>query len=500
MSRQIGFIVFLILFSRIINSQVLPEDRRIEWSPGIAGGIPEISSPVLNIIDFGADPNGVEDSYRAIESTIDSLPETGGIVFIPKGNFRVTSAIKIKRDNMVMRGEGPSSKLLMETYGNSVEITCDEKGSWQKIKDGFLKNSKIITIEDGTKFKAGQFAEIEQDNNPDVMYTDPEWNQPWAENSVGQLFEVAGIDGNRITLKTPLHIDFSPGLNVRARPVNMIKNVGFENFYIEKKVANGHTFYFSNSAYCWMYKVESNRTRRSHVSLAQSLANTIKLSYFHHSSYYGGGGGGYGVECGFHTTDVLTEDNVFDSLRHAMMVQTGANGNVFAYNFSTNPVQGENTSNLNEGWKPPDISVHGHYPFMNLFESNEVNEIGIGDYWGPAGPGNTFFRNKVSGEGIFLYDHSDKQNLVGNETNIITDNSDNCVDLITHGNIVSNRITWDPELDKALPPSFYLGSFPDFFFRQYWPIFGPDILRPLKLPARVRHEYGYPTILPETIE
>ena len=48
-----------------------------------------------------------------------------------------------------------------------------------------------------------------------------------------------------------------------------------------------------------------------------------------------------------HTTGTLAEDNIFDSLRHAMMVQTGANGNVFGYNYSANPVQGEGETNLN---------------------------------------------------------------------------------------------------------------------------------------------------------
>ncbi|NQU88122.1 MAG: hypothetical protein HQ541_20430, partial [Mariniphaga sp.] len=220
------------------------------------------------------------------------------------------------------------------------------------------------------------------------------------------------------------------------------------------------------------------------------------MSYFHNSFDYGGGGSGYGVECNFHTTDVLVEDNVFDSLRHAMMVQVGANGNVFGYNYSVNSVQSEGGPNLNEGWIPPDISVHGHYPFMNLFESNIVEEIGIADYWGPAGMGNTYFRNRVNGEGIFIYDHSHNQNIIGNETTFIIDDESNSYDLIIHGNEVSNSIIWDPEFPKELPPSLYLDSIPDFFYHEYWPIFGPDVLRPLKLPAQIRFENGFPTIIP----
>jgi hypothetical protein len=276
----------------------------------------------------------------------------------------------------------------------------------------------------------------------------------------------------------------------------MVRGVGFENFYIEKTVPEGHTFFFQNAAKCWIQSAESNHTRKSHVNLTQSLAFTIRESFFHRSFDYGGGGSGYGVECGKHTTDVLVENNVFDSLRHSMLVQVGANGNVFGYNFSCHTIQGEGEVNLNQGWIPPDISIHGHYTYMNLFESNDVEEIGIADHWGPAGPGNTYFRNQVNKEGIFIYDISLHQNLVGNIARTLVDEKG----VIPENFLLANRIRRmrfrknDAEL---LPRSLYLDSIPLFLSGKSLPILGPDVKGKTKLPARERFENGNPVAIPE---
>jgi hypothetical protein len=491
------FIFFAFFFTVfILNSQIIPDNQRIDWKPGIPGGIHRVEAPVKNIADFGADPKGVSDSYPAIKAAMDALPASGGVVFIPEGTYKIGSTITIEKDNIIIRGSGTSSRLKMGNKGNSIEVKGDERDNWQKIKSGFSKDSRAVIVEGGSVFKPGQFVEIEQDNNPAAMYTKPEWNQDWGENAVGQLLRVEEVSGNELKLKSPLHFSYSPEFNPRIRPIKLISGVGFENFYIEKTVASGHTFLFQSTALCWILQVESNHTRKSHVSLTRCLACTIRDCYFHHSFDYGGGGSGYGVECGEHTTDVLVENNVFDSLRHSMLVQVGANGNVYGYNFSRHTVQGDGETNLNQGWIPPDISIHGHYPYMNLFEGNDVEEIGIADYWGPAGPGNTYFRNKVNGEGIFLYDISLGQNIAGNQTTAFTDEKNVASQSTIYGNVVGNTIAPMPKDAKPLPVSLYLDSIPPFLSGKTLPFFGPDVAAKNKLPAQERFEGGHPTVLP----
>ena len=265
-----------------------------------------------------------------------------------------------------------------------------------------------------------------------------------------------------MTFRTPLHFDVISNLNPQLRPQGFVRGVGFENFYIERLQGGNNTFQFKNAAYCWIRNIESYHTQKSHITNNTTIGCEFRDSYFHRSFSYGDGGAGYGVEFGFHSTDGLCENSIFDSLRHAMLVQAGAIGCVFGYNYSINPVQGEGETNLNEGWDPPDISLHGHYARMNLFEGNVVTEIGIGDYWGPMGPGNTFLRNVVKGPGVYLYDHSHFQNLVGNTiTNWIDDGSS--AGTVRHGEKVNGEMVWNDGIeDHVLPVSYYLHNKPAF--------------------------------------
>ena len=72
------------------------------------------------------------------------------------------------------------------------------------------------------------------------------------------------------------------------------------------------------------------------------------------------------------------------------MAKQGANGNVFAYNYSLDPYRSEDPHDAGS-----DMLLHGHYPFANLFEGNIGESIIVDDTWGPAGPYNTFFRNRA---------------------------------------------------------------------------------------------------------
>ncbi len=490
MRRSYIYLTVLVsVLSLHLNAQIIPDERRINWNPGIPGGIPQVNEPVENVMDYGADSSGKTDSYEAFITAIDKLPSAGGVLYIPEGTYRLKSTLGIDKSNVIIRGAGKGvTKLMSEASGVSIRVGSGMAGDWQKIRSGHHKGSSRIEVENGSAFSGYSFIEIQQENDSSIMYTRETWIQGWAENSVGQVLKISGVDGNKISLKTPLHHTFSEKLNPVARPVQMVKNVGIEDLYIEKLMPVNHTVFFHHTAYCWMQNVESYMTKRSHVRISVSLGLEIRACYFHRSYDYGGGGHGYGVECSNHTTNVLVENNIFDSLRHAMMVQTGANGNVFAYNYSAHPVQGAPGDSLNVGWIPPDISVHGHYPFMNLFEGNDVMEIGISDYWGPAGPGNTYLRNRVRGEGIFCYDHSHEQNLIGNTATALVNQDNTCLQMVEYGNIINDNYPEDQRTEPDLPDSFYLDKTPGFFNDFTWPPFGPDSKKNNILPAQKRYK------------
>jgi MYXO-CTERM domain-containing protein len=177
---------------------------------------------------------------------------------------------------------------------------------------------------------------------------------------------------------------------------------------------------------------------------------------------------------------------------------------VFGYNYSDEVVQSEG-SVPNEGWLPPDISVHGHWSNNNLFESNTVEQVGIADYWGPTGPHVTYLRNRVvndearsdgrgEDEAIALDDHSNYQYLLGNVVEIGTLQDDGTPDMTTnviHGHVESGGTVWDADIaDHEIPVSYYWGCKPNFLGNKAWPLVGPDVTPSVDLPAGDRFASG----------
>jgi hypothetical protein len=168
-------------------------------------------------------------------------------------------------------------------------------------------------------------------------------------------------------------------------------NIGIENLKIYRNESgsssSGSNIFFKHAVNCWIKGVESSFTSRHHIDAQRSSHIYISGCYLHHANSYGGGGRGYGVVLNISTTNCLVENNIFKTLRHAMLVQAGANCNVFTYNYSTDQYW------TGESGQGPDLCLHGNYPFANLFEHNIVEHIEADNSHGNNGPYNAFVRN-----------------------------------------------------------------------------------------------------------
>ena len=474
--------------------------RRIDWTKaGYPGNIPNISTNIINVKNIGARGDGWSDDFSAIQSAIDSAPDPT-VIFFPAGTYRIKSQLSLK-SGIVLRGEG-SLKTHLEFLSASgcFGINGRTTGSYVNILSGLEKGSDKIVVSDASNFSVGQGGEIRQE---DIVAP----AASWGAYAVGQMVKIVKINGNTLTINPPLHIDLDSSKSPEILAVRYVKRVGIEDLHI-KRIDSGHdstNVTINRAADCWIRRVESENTLKYHFSIARSLHLEIRDSYIHESKSKGDGGQGYGTSLSRYVTSVLVENNIFSELRHAMIVQIGVNGCVFGYNYAE-----RNYSD--DGWDKTYISIHGHYPFMNLYEGNIVGRIGIADYWGPSGPGNTFFRNRVKGtdkhkdfgpyRGIEVDDYSHDQNIIaneltGNQTKITFDGNDDpsqgtSNDVLVHGNNVHGTITWAPSVpDRILPASFYLTSKPDFFGAVNWPPMGGD--KPLgqgTIPAEVRRKSG----------
>ena len=466
------------------GQDIVPPARRVPWNPGIVGGIPDVPV-VANVLAFGAHRDGVTDDAGAFQAAINSV-NVPGAIYIPEGSYLLKNTLSMK-SGVILRGAGPTLTHLIIDHSNAaIAFTTYQRGDWVTILGGHQKGSTVITLSDASRFTPGRYLEIQQENDPAIMYTNPYWDQSWAANAVGQFFRVVAVNGNQVTLDTPLNSDFNPALHPMARPQRLLENAGVEDLHIKRSdTSDTFTFHLQNVASVWIARVFSELTAREHVHVHSGYRVEVRDSYFNDATNFGGGGHGYGVELGFHTTNSLVENNLFRHLRHSMMVHSGASGNVFGYNYSREPVL-------------VDVSVHGHYPSANLFEGNVVQWVTASDYWGPAGPNNLYFRNRLEGGNgpgtragnLNLLDSSNYQNIVGNELvrgGVFHDNTVDPATLIIHGNSAKGVVSWDPTIpDRDLPDSYYLGSRPKFYGADGWPSTGSDRLGGTN-PAKTRY-------------
>ncbi|NMC71370.1 MAG: dockerin [Myxococcales bacterium] len=469
----------------------IPADRRIDWRPGVPGGIPEpgtacpASAPSVRA--FGAAGDGTTDDAAAFQAAIDAAAD-GTAVRVPAGRYLLRTGLTIDH-GVVLCGEGPAaSHLVFDCPEVGIAILTYRRGDYVAVTGGAAKGSTSLAVADPSGFTAGGYAELRQDNDWAVMDPENVWrSESWVpEGAVGQMFRVTAVTGTTVTVEPPVTLDFNPAMHPVLRPLGLVEGAGLQGLHLSRlEGQDAGTVLMKNAAGCWMRDVESENTSTAHVAMESALWCEVRDSYLHHAWDYGGGGHGYGVTLGLHVTGVLVENNIFVHLRHSMMVQVGATANVFGYNYSTDPFADDGS------WTPCDISMHGHYPSMNLFEGNVVQEVDIADYWGPCGPGNTLFRNRVQSEGIDVLDWSHRQNVIGNELgdgrNVLTI-EENVEETLVHGNREGGVVSWDPAIaSHELPASLYHATKPAFFGSDPWPATGPDVPS-APIPAQRRHE------------
>jgi hypothetical protein len=497
-SRGLSIFTLIVIGALTNFSVCVAAASDLRWNPGIDGGIPNV--PVIHSVsDFGAVGNGTTNDAGAFQAAINALPAGGGAVLIPPGTYLLRSGLKLN-SGAVLRGNGAANTHLKFNLnsGDAISATTYQRGSWVDAVTGYEKGSTEITVANGATFAVPTFAEIQQTNDPDVMYTNSDWNVSWAQGAVGEVVRVVGKSGNRLTLEKPLNHTYNPNMDPVVRPQTFIERVGVEDLSVERlDSSNANTIFFENVAWSWVRGVESEMTSRSHVGTETVYGCEFRDSYFHHSHDYGGGGHGYGVNLQIHSTGCLIENNVFERLRHSMVVHVGSSGNVFGYNYSRDPYDSDHPNYLSQ-----DVSLHGHYPANNLFEGNIAQRVISADYWGPSGPNNTFLRNAAQVYGITVRDESHDQVLLGNVlaptgTNNFVDIKAGVLRTIIHGNWVNGAVQWDSSIpDHTIPDSYYLAGRPSFYGSVSWPSIGGDLGPSYTNPAKGRWDSGVP--IPDT--
>ncbi|KAF0246930.1 MAG: hypothetical protein FD180_289 [Planctomycetota bacterium] len=517
-------------------ASLIPEDRRMDWNPGIPGGIP-VYPAFANVkaAPYNAKGDGKADDTAAIQKALDDCPE-GKAVLVPAGAYRLTAQLTIAK-GVVLRGEGPEKTRLFNeaASGHAISLCNYDNEFATKVLKGAVKGSMSITVEDAARFRAGDLLLVDQLNDPDLVSIQGEGGLcRWAgredgKRAMGQLVELVKKDGNTLTISRPLAITFKDALEPQAVRTSdkIIRRAGVEDLYLEltkRRTDQSSSIKLWNTIHCWVKNIESSRCWfDGHVTLKKSLGCEIRDGYFHHAHAYGSGHG-YGVLLTAQSTDTLVENNTCYHLNTGPQVSCSGPGNVIAYNFS---FQTWGRDYPKTDWAHSDLSQHAAHPFLNLFEGNQVGTLCFDFYWGSSSH-NTLFRNaadmrnpRLDGQqmtrnivGFRLDKFSRFNNALGNvlghegmkgqaesdgRSDFTTplvwsfghpDDPEVKKTLLRHGNFdhVSRQTQWDPAIkERKLPDSLYLPAKPAFFGKLPWPPIGPD-RQPMvgSIPARER--------------
>ncbi len=533
MKVLVFLLVFLVLnirgISQILYNDIghIPIKNQTDWT--VAGLQPNTPKLANNLYDVTQEPGVTWDDK--VNSALDKARAASGISIIyfpglPGGQrYRLKKPLiltinngndKVYGDNIIFQGDGAGSTILefdMPANNNCFDVRGESFPSvYTNLTSDFLKREKTFTVEDASIFDIGDWVHLEQ---PNFNYSQ---TTSWRA-SIGQITQVVDKFGNTITVKDEANKDYLPVSGslpdhatklTRIRP---IQNFGIENLEIIRLGNDpasdsdlGNNVYFKYAVNCWVNQLEMESTAKNHVLVSTSSHIEVSGCYIHHSISYGSGGHGYGVVLSMSTTNCLVENNVFQRLRHAMMVQAGANANVFAYNYSRE----QHWTGI-FGIKLPqgsDLVVHGGYCFSNLFEQNFVERIEadisyttppLWGFHGINGPFNAFVRNiaatgNPTGEleiKSLILKNSESTSVLGCIVGGISTSGITTLTLDLYGRQVTQDQTYNTGNDKShsalifnlfnpdiwlADVSYYCSSRPGFLGMAYnFPTLGPGV-------------------------
>ena len=463
-------------------------------------GLKDTSTLNFNNIDlsnYGLHSSGLipnDSLLSSIIGTTSSGSAAGVILNFPAGIYLFNQTINLP-ENIVLKGRGADSTILkfnLNGVGHAIEVSGSISSDTTSITQNIYKDSNSIFVYNSSSFIAGDWIRIIHNDSPMI-------NNSWALNTVGQIVKISQVLNNKLILSSALRMNYNTSSNPFIKKIIVKENTGIECLKIIREdvsVNQVSNLKFSRTANCWVSGIESDKCNFAHIDAEYSSNLSISKSYFHDAHNYGSGGKAYGVMLHFTSNECMVEDNVFNHLRHSMILQAGANGNVFTYNYSLDPFW---TGVFFPSNSAGEIVLHGNWPYANLFEGNDVGNIVVDNSHDANGPHNTFLRNRARVYGIFFSDTSSPgQHFIGNEvTNDSLGAPFNSLNYFIQG---SNHLLFGNNYLGNIDPigtdslsilSYAYSSIPDFIPSNQWAGIGPpNILNLVSIPGKDRYNYN----------
>lgn len=387
-------------------AEIIPADRRIDWSVGktvgVPGGIPNRTTIGKNVTDYGADPSGAMDSTAAIQNAINNA-RMGQVVYVPAGTYKISGNIT-PRSNVTLRGAGVGLTILKPRGGGNG--TIQNSGDWPvpsptiTIMSGATKGSNSVTVDKSSGAAAHKLITISSISPPYVWHlastyrNGPNYNGLDKTRLLNSTHYVTSIRGKTINFSPPLPIDMANAPKITPWRSIILVGFGLEDMTFDMTDSSAIAPIFYAQAYsCWIKGVEVANTQRRQMWFYQMVNCEIRRCYVHDT--IGTGPNHEGIDLALECCFNLIEDNIcINAGKPAIILGDwggGCTGNVIGYNY---------VHNANTAASPVEYSIsvnHGPHNVMNLVEGNVGQGVNSDGYFGSTSH-NTFFRNYLSGD------------------------------------------------------------------------------------------------------
>ena len=360
--------------------------------------IPEDLPVVGNVKDFGAKGDGVTDDTASFRAALNGVSD--GVLLIPKGDYVISQIIRIRKSNIVLRGEGsragqttlkfvkpicaisqlgcgysviggshrPKSAVSPWSWkGGLIEVLTDKPNKWvTSVVSPAKRGATVLEVADASALRPGMVIQVRLEEIPthtlwrvamNGQVGFPRFHGCDPTDAIDLIQKIAAVEGNQITLAQPLLMEVRLQWNPTILRMPVVREVGIEHLRIRFNAEteyHGHLHERGHNAIefsrnvidSWIDDVQVQNSDSAVFISGESAWNTVRRLRVT------GREGHHGVCISRGQNNLVTRFFFASEFVHELSVSHQAVGNVF-----------EDGS----GDVPIDMDHHRDWPFQNLF-------------------------------------------------------------------------------------------------------------------------------------